>query len=55
MKFGIGQAVTRIEDDRLLTGRGCYADDLDLPARCTWCWCDRRIRMRECGRSTSSR
>jgi aerobic carbon-monoxide dehydrogenase large subunit len=31
MKFGIGQAVTRIEDDRLLTGRGCYADDLDLP------------------------
>lgn len=31
MKFGIGQAVTRIEDDRLLTGRGRYADDLDLP------------------------
>jgi len=31
MKFGIGQAVTRIEDDRLLTGRGRYADDIDLP------------------------
>jgi len=31
MKFGIGQAVTRIEDDRLLTGQGRYADDLDLP------------------------
>jgi carbon-monoxide dehydrogenase large subunit len=28
MKFGIGQAVTRIEDDRLLTGRGRYVDDL---------------------------
>lgn len=31
MKFGIGQAVTRIEDERLLTGRGHYADDIDLP------------------------
>jgi carbon-monoxide dehydrogenase large subunit len=31
MKFGIGQAVTRVEDDRLLTGRGCFADDLELP------------------------
>jgi carbon-monoxide dehydrogenase large subunit len=30
MKFGIGQAVTRIEDDRLLTGRGNYVDDLRL-------------------------
>src|SRR5882672_2825180 len=28
MKFGIGQAVTRREDDRLLTGAGKYADDL---------------------------
>src|SRR5258706_14019058 len=28
MKFGIGQAVTRREDDRLLTGSGKYADDL---------------------------
>ena len=30
MKFGIGQAVTRIEDDRLLTGRGRYVDDLSF-------------------------
>jgi carbon-monoxide dehydrogenase large subunit len=28
MKFGIGQAVTRIEDDRLLAGRGSFVDDL---------------------------
>ena len=31
MKFGIGQAVIRREDDRLLTGRGRFADDLVLP------------------------
>lgn len=31
MKFGIGQAVTRIEDDRLLTGRGRFVDDLLFP------------------------
>ena len=31
MKFGIGQAVTRREDDRLLTGTGQFVDDLDLP------------------------
>jgi aerobic carbon-monoxide dehydrogenase large subunit len=29
-KFGIGQAVPRIEDPRLLTGRGRYTDDLRL-------------------------
>lgn len=28
MKFGIGQAVTRREDDRLLTGGGRFVDDL---------------------------
>jgi carbon-monoxide dehydrogenase large subunit len=28
MKFGIGQAITRREDDRLLTGQGRYVDDL---------------------------
>jgi len=27
VKFGIGQPVTRLEDPRLLTGAGCYADD----------------------------
>lgn len=30
MKFGIGQAAARLEDVRLLTGRGCYVDDLRL-------------------------
>ena len=31
MKFGIGQAVTRREDDRLLIGKGLFADDLAFP------------------------
>src|SRR5258705_1626224 len=26
-----GQALPRIEDRKLLTGRGCYVDDIDLP------------------------
>ncbi len=30
MKFGIGQAITRREDDRLLTGRGRFVDDLSF-------------------------
>jgi len=30
-KFGIGQAITRREDQRLLTGTGRYLDDLALP------------------------
>jgi len=30
-KFGIGQAITRREDQRLLTGTGQYLDDLALP------------------------
>jgi carbon-monoxide dehydrogenase large subunit len=29
-KFGIGQAVERVEDARLLTGHGRYTDDIDL-------------------------
>ena len=28
MKFGIGQSIERIEDDALLTGQGCYTDDV---------------------------
>lgn len=28
---GIGKAVPRKEDDRLLQGRGCYVDDVNLP------------------------
>ena len=31
LKFGIGQSVRRVEDQRLITGRGRYVDDLDLP------------------------
>src|SRR5581483_5153760 len=30
-KFGIGQAITRREDQRLLTGSGKYLDDMSLP------------------------
>ncbi|MEM9049583.1 MAG: xanthine dehydrogenase family protein molybdopterin-binding subunit [Pseudomonadota bacterium] len=30
MKFGIGQAATRLEDQRLLTGAGRYVDDIRL-------------------------
>ncbi len=31
MKFGIGQPVRRVEDHRLITGRGVYTDDVVLP------------------------
>ena len=30
-KHGVGQPVTRKEDPRLITGRGRYTDDIDLP------------------------
>lgn len=30
-KFGIGQPVRRVEDQRLVTGRGRYVDDVQLP------------------------
>jgi aerobic carbon-monoxide dehydrogenase large subunit len=30
-KFGIGQAVRRVEDQRFLTGKGRYVDDIALP------------------------
>ena len=33
MTFGIGQSVLRKEDLRLLTGRGEFSDDLDLPGQ----------------------
>ena len=29
MKFGVGQAIPRIEDSRLVTGQGRYTDDID--------------------------
>ena len=31
MKFGVGQSVRRVEDQRLLTGTGRYTDDISLP------------------------
>jgi len=33
-KFGIGQAVRRVEDQRFLTGAGRYVDDIVLPGMC---------------------
>ncbi len=33
MQAGIGNAVRRKEDLRLLTGRGCYSDDVNLPGQ----------------------
>ena len=33
-KFGIGQAVRRVEDQRFLIGRGRYVDDINLPRQC---------------------
>ncbi|MBP5855957.1 xanthine dehydrogenase family protein molybdopterin-binding subunit [Marivibrio halodurans] len=32
-QFGIGQAITRTEDQRFLTGEGTYTDDIDLPGQ----------------------
>ena len=33
-KFGIGQAVRRVEDQRFLTGRGRFVDDIERPRQC---------------------
>src|SRR5499433_1978795 len=33
-KFGVGQAVRRVEDQRFLTGQGRYVDDISLPGLC---------------------
>jgi carbon-monoxide dehydrogenase large subunit len=33
MQRGIGTALPRLEDARLLTGRGCYSDDFSLPGQ----------------------
>ncbi|MFL5332238.1 MAG: xanthine dehydrogenase family protein molybdopterin-binding subunit [Geminicoccaceae bacterium] len=32
-KFGIGQPVRRVEDQRLITGKGRYTDDINLPGQ----------------------
>jgi carbon-monoxide dehydrogenase large subunit len=33
-RFGASRSQKRLEDDRLLTGKGRYSDDLDLPGQC---------------------
>src|SRR5262245_53234639 len=33
-KFGIGQAVRRVEDQRFVLGQGRYVDDMTLPGMC---------------------
>ena len=33
MNSGIGQALPRKEDHRLLTGKGRYSDDVDMPGQ----------------------
>ena len=33
MKFGVGQPVTRFEDVRLLSGKGRFQDDANLPGQ----------------------
>ena len=33
-KFGIGQSVQRVEDERFLRGAGAYIDDIALPRQC---------------------
>ncbi|HET6520514.1 MAG TPA: hypothetical protein VFG47_11960, partial [Geminicoccaceae bacterium] len=30
-RFSVGQPVRRVEDQRLITGRGRYTDDITLP------------------------
>ena len=31
VKFGVGQPVRRVEDQRLITGQGQFTDDVNLP------------------------
>src|SRR3954463_11422843 len=33
-RFGTSRSQKRLEDDRLLTGKGRYSDDLDFPHQC---------------------
>jgi carbon-monoxide dehydrogenase large subunit len=33
-RFGIGQPVRRVEDERFLTGSGCFLDDVELGRQC---------------------
>lgn len=33
VKFGVGQPMRRVEDERLITGKGRYTDDISLPGQ----------------------
>src|SRR5436309_6761382 len=33
-RFGASRSQKRLEDERLLTGKGRYSDDLELPGQC---------------------
>ena len=37
MRFGVGQSAARVEDHRLLRGRGRYTDDINLPNQLHGC------------------
>lgn len=37
MKFGVGQSVERVEDQRLLRGGGRFTDDTNLPGQLHGC------------------
>ena len=51
----IGQPVRRTEDQRLLTGKGRFIDDLNLPNQCIRFSCGRSTRMRASPRSSCAR
>ena len=53
-KFGIGQAVRRVEDQRFTTGAGQLSADFSLPRQCYGVACFRRMRMRSSSASTST-
>jgi carbon-monoxide dehydrogenase large subunit len=36
-KFGVGQSVRRVEDQRFITGRGRYTDDIDIAGQAYGC------------------
>jgi len=46
MHAGIGDSVRRKEDLRLLTGRGRYSDDFNLPGQAYARWCAGRMPTR---------
>ena len=35
---GFGKPVRRVEDERLVTGRGCYSDDVNVPGQSYACF-----------------